>query len=78
MSEPRANRGLGALALIPVACCVGIPLIATAGISVALAVWVSGIAVGGIVLIAAVSWLVLRVRRHDRPALPSSIVRGRS
>jgi hypothetical protein len=78
MSEARSNFRLGVLALIPIGCCIGLPLIAAAGISVAVAAWVGGIAIGGIVLVAAVIWLALRVRRrHDRHALPSSIVRGR-
>ncbi len=70
---------MGALALIPIACCIGIPLIAAAGISVAVAAWVGGIAIGAIVLVVVVVLLALRLRRrHDRHVLPSSIVRGRS
>ena len=79
MSEPRSNLGIGALALVPIACCVGIPLIATAGVSVAVVARVGGIAIGAVVLVIAVVRLVVRFRRrHDRHALPSSIVRGRS
>jgi membrane protein implicated in regulation of membrane protease activity len=76
MSEPRSNLGVGLLALIPIACCIGLPLIAAAGISVALAAWVGGIALAALVLIIAVAARVLRTRRHrnDRPA---SILRMR-
>jgi hypothetical protein len=79
MSEPRANLGIGALALVPIACCVGIPLIAAAGISAAVAAWVGGIAIGAVLLVVVVVLLAVRLRRrHDRRVLPSSIVRGRS
>ena len=63
MSEPRANLGVGLLALIPIACCIGLPLIAAAGISVALAAWVGGLAFAALVLIVAVAVLALRTRR---------------
>jgi asparagine N-glycosylation enzyme membrane subunit Stt3 len=64
MSELRKSLGLGAFALVPIACCVGIPLIATAGISVALAAWVGGVAFGALVLVAAFALLILRRRRQ--------------
>lgn len=47
---------------IPIACCVGLPLIAAAGISVGLAAWAGGIAFAALVLIAAATLLVLRCR----------------
>ena len=77
MSEPRSNLGVGLLALIPIACCIGLPLIAAAGISVALAAWVGGIALAALVLIVVVAGLVLRARchRNDRHA---SLLRTRS
>ena len=68
MSEQRSNLGFGLLALIPIVCCIGLPLIAAAGVSVALA---------ALVLIVAVAVLVLRTRRH-RNDRPSSILRTRS
>ena len=64
MSDQRSNLGLGLLAFVPVACCIGIPLIAAAGISVAVAAWAGGIALGAIVLLAAVIVLAIRVRRR--------------
>jgi hypothetical protein len=71
MSEARKNLGLGALALVPIVCCIGIPLIAAAGISVAVAAWAGGIAVGGIVLVAAIVLLALRLRRRHGGQFPS-------
>ena len=65
-SEPGKNLRLGALALIPLACCIGLPLIAAAGISAALAAWVGGITVAALVLIAAAAALILRARRQRR------------
>ena len=37
MSEKRQSLGLGAVALIPIVCCIGLPLIAAAGVSAAVA-----------------------------------------
>jgi asparagine N-glycosylation enzyme membrane subunit Stt3 len=77
VSESRSNLGVGLLAVIPIACCIGLPLIAAAGISVALAAWVGGIALAALVLIVAVAALVLRTRRHHNDG-SSSILRMRS
>jgi hypothetical protein len=80
MTEARKSLGLGALALIPIGCCIGIPLIAAAGISVAVAAWAGGIVVGVLVLVAAAIVLALRVRhrRDARHAQPLLITRTRS
>ena len=77
MSEPRSNLGVGLLALIPITCCIGLPLVAAAGISVALAAWVGGLALAALVLVVAVAVLVLRTRRR-RSGRPSSILRTRA
>ena len=77
MSEPRSNLGVGLLAVIPIACCSGLPLLAAAGFSVALAAWVGGIALAALVLVVAVSVLVLRTRRQ-RNDRHSSILRTRA
>ena len=77
MSEHRSNLGFGLLALIPIVCCIGLPLIAAAGISVALAAWVGGLAFAALVLIVAVAVLALRTRRHRNDRHPS-ILRTRS
>jgi O-antigen/teichoic acid export membrane protein len=78
MSETRKTLGVGALAVIPIVCCVGIPLIAAAGISVAVAAWAGGIAVGTVVLAAVVILLGVRARRRrSRQAPPLSMTRSR-
>jgi membrane protein implicated in regulation of membrane protease activity len=78
MKEERSNLGLGLLALIPIACCIGVPLVAAAGVSVAVAAWSGGITLAALVLIAAVVLLAVRVRRRHRGERGSSIVRARS
>ena len=78
MSETRKNLDVGLLALVPIACCISIPLIAAAGISVALAGWAGGIALAALVLLAAVVLLVLPARRHRATTPPISIPRSRS
>jgi hypothetical protein len=73
VSETGKQLGLGALALLPVVCCAGIPLLAAAGISVAVAAWAGGIAVGALVLVGVAILLGVRVRRHrSRRALVSA------
>ena len=78
MSGTRKSLGLSTLALIPIACCIGIPMIAAAGASVAVAAWVGGIAVGAVVLVAVVILVSVRVRRgRSRQAPPLSMTRSR-
>ncbi len=64
MSELRSNLRVGLLALIPIACCFSLPLLAAGGISIALAAWVGGITLAALVLIVAVTVFVLRTRRR--------------
>jgi hypothetical protein len=78
MSEARSNLGLAVFALVPIGCCIGLPLIAAAGVSVGLAAWVGGILLAAFVLIAAAALFVLRARRHRTDTRPSSILRTRS
>jgi hypothetical protein len=79
MSERQANPGLGPLALVPIACCIGIPLIAAAGLSVASAAWAGGAAIGALVLVALTALLAVRLRRpHRGQARRLSITRSRS
>jgi energy-converting hydrogenase Eha subunit G len=78
MNETRSNLGLGVLALFSIVCCIGLPLIAATGISLALTLWVGGSVLGALVLIAATVVLVRRVRRDQNNALPISILRSRS
>ena len=78
MSETRKNVGVGAVAVIPIVCCLGIPLVAAAGISVAVAAWAGGIALGAVVLAAVVILLSVRLRRRrSRQAPPLSITGSR-
>ena len=65
MSEPRRHLGTGALALIPVACCIGVPLLVAAGTSAAVLVW-GGAVIGGIVIATLAG--VLLIRRRARGA----------
>ena len=58
------------LIVLPIACCLGVPLIA-AGVSVAVAAWIGGIAVGVVVLLSAAAVLGLRLRRRAREQFPS-------
>ncbi|GEM_PF-3582286 len=66
MNETGKHLGLGALVLLPVVCCVGVPLLAAAGVSVAVAAWAGGISVGVVVLAAVALLLGVRIRRHRR------------
>ena len=78
MSETRKSLGWGALALIPIACCIGIPLIGAAGISVAVAAWAGGITVAAVVLVAVSIVLGVRLRRrYGRSSRPVSEMRTR-
>jgi len=60
--DVRKGLGLGGIGLLSIACCVGLPLIVTAGFSVAAFAWVGGIAIGAIALAAALTLLALRIR----------------
>jgi membrane protein implicated in regulation of membrane protease activity len=77
MKDTRSHLGLGLLALMPIACCIGVPLIAAAGVSVALAAWIGGVALATVVLIAVVVLLVLRARRYRHEPPSPFIARGR-
>lgn len=60
--------GLGLLALLPI-CCIGLPLLAAATISVAALAW-GGALVGAVVAVVALSVVVLR-RRSRTGACPT-------
>lgn len=59
MSEARKNLGFGLLALVPIVCCVGLPLIAAADIRLAVAAWAGRIGLAAVVLVAAVAVFAL-------------------
>jgi hypothetical protein len=63
MSERRDGLGLAGIAVIPIACCLGLPLLAAAGIGIA--VLVGGVAAGVLVVIAAAAVFVRRTRRRE-------------
>jgi hypothetical protein len=77
VSETRKNVGLGAVALIPIACCIGIPLTAGAWISVAVAARAGGAFVVVVVLVAVVVVLALRLQRRNGRQSPLSTTRSR-
>jgi len=60
--ELRKSLDLGGIALLSIACCVGLPLIAAAGLTVAAFTWIGGIAIGAVALAAALTLLVTRIR----------------
>jgi hypothetical protein len=76
MSELRKTLGTGAIALLPIACCIGLPLLAVAGVGAAALVW-GGAVVGGIVVATLAGVLLLRrraraaARRHQFVELAS-------
>ena len=72
MSEKRQSLGLSALALVPIACCIGLPLLAAAGFSLALAAWTGGIAAAAIALALVLVVFTSRLRRR-RSAQPRSL-----
>ncbi len=66
MTETK-EPGLGGAALVtlPIVCCVGLSLLVGAGLSVAAAVWIGGLALGTAALAAALALIVARMRRQD-------------
>lgn len=71
MSEVRKSLGAGAFALLPIACCIGLPLVLAAGIGGAALVW--GGAIVGVLVIAGIVGLFV-VRRRARAAVRSRTV----
>jgi hypothetical protein len=75
MSEVRKSLGVGGIALVPIACCIGLPLLAAAGVGAAALVW-GGAVVGGIV-VATLAGVVLLRRRARAAACPRHSWSGR-
>jgi hypothetical protein len=63
MSEHRDGLGLVGIALIPIACCIGLPLLAAAGVGIF--TLIAGVSAGGLALVAA-TLLLLHLRRTRR------------
>lgn len=63
MSERRDGIGLAGLALIPIACCIGIPLLAAVGVGIF--TLIAGVSAGGLALVAA-TLLLLHLRTTRR------------
>jgi hypothetical protein len=63
MSERRDGIGLVGIALIPIACCIGLPLLAAAGVGIF--TLIAGVSAGGLALVAA-TLLLLHLRRTRR------------
>jgi hypothetical protein len=72
MSEVRKSLGVGGIALLPIACCIGLPLLAAAGVGAAALVW-GGAVVGGIAVATLAGVLLLR-RRARATACPRPLV----
>ncbi len=64
MSELRKGIGLGGIALLAIACCIGLPLLVAAGFGVAAVALVGGITAGALALAAAIGLLIVRARRR--------------
>lgn len=68
----RRRLGFGALALLPVACCIGLPLLVAAGLGVVALAEIGGAAMGGVALVAAIALLLGRSRRAPTAACRTS------
>jgi hypothetical protein len=62
LSELRKRVGVGGIALLPIACCLGVPLLFAAGVG-AVALVSGGVIVGTLAVLVAVAYLVRR-RSH--------------
>ena len=71
MNEPK-GIGLAGLALLPIVCCIGLPLLLAAGLSAAAFALIGGVTVGAVALAAALALLVVRTRRR-RACVPPTI-----
>jgi hypothetical protein len=74
MTSPRNDRRIVALALLPIVCCIGLPLMAGVT-SIAVAAWVAGSATGAAL---AVVLIVLALRRHRRALAGPRMSKGRT
>lgn len=65
-SATRKSLGAGGLALLALACCAGLPLVAAAGLSAAALAWLGGMAAGAVALAVLAAILITRAGRRAR------------
>ena len=68
-------KGLGLIALLPI-CCLGLPLLVAASVSVAAVVWVGAIVAAAVAVAAAVVVVAARARRRRSARSPSLRMTG--
>jgi hypothetical protein len=68
MKEPRKSLGAGAIASLPIACCLGLPLLVAAGVGTAALVWGAGVIAALALAATAVVVLARRRARGGRAA----------
>ena len=68
-------KGLGLIALLPL-CCLGLPLLVAASVSVAAVAWIGGIAAGAVAFAAVAVVAAARVRRRRSTRSPSLRLTG--
>ena len=76
MSRVRKAFGLSGLALLPI-CCLGVPILIAAGVSVAALALIAGVTVGALAFAAAIALLIARRVETTSPwRRPSPSARG--
>lgn len=71
MTELPKGIGVWGVAVLPIACCLGAPLLVAAGLGVAALALIAGITVGALALAAAIGLLIVRARRRTAVAAPT-------
>lgn len=69
--------GIGAVALLA-ACCVGLPLLFSLGLSVAFTAWIGGAIAGAIALAVAVAIVAVRLQRRSAASRSTYVARSTS
>ena len=80
MSESPRGIGLWLVAVIPIVCCAGLPLLLAVDLGVGVLALIGGITVGAVALAAAIALFVIRARSDRGPArrTPSEVARRSS
>ncbi len=71
MSKLPKRIGLAGLALLPIVCCAGLPLLVAAGLSVTAFALIGGITAGLIAVAAVIALLIVRARKRRACAAPA-------